>query len=31
MIARAGDFDPAELREVRSQKLRVEEAIAAEP
>jgi hypothetical protein len=31
MIARAGDFDAAELREVRGQKLGVEKAIAAEP
>ena len=31
MIARPGDFDPTELRKVRRQKLRVDEAIAAEP
>jgi hypothetical protein len=31
MIPRAGDFDPAELRKVRGQKLSVEEKIAAEP
>jgi hypothetical protein len=31
MITRAGDFDPAELRKVRRQKLGVEKAVAAEP
>src|ERR1700730_18958831 len=31
MIAGAGDFDPAEARQMRRQELRVEEAVAAEP
>jgi len=31
MIARTGDFDPAELRQVRRQKLGIEQAIATEP